>query len=443
MLLGLRRPYLFTLGYIYVDLVSPQRLSYYLLNSVPVSLIFFAAALGGWALADDKRDLRIAPRQILLAMLLGWCAYTTATAEVGWTIASEKWGWVWKSLVFAIFLPFTLRTKLRLEALLLFMALCAASIIIVGGIKTLFSGGGYGSLNLMVDSNSGLYEGSTISTVAIALVPLILFLMRFGTVFPPDWRVRLFGGALIFACLLIPIGTEARTGLVCIAVLALLMLRQSRRRFLYLGATAAAGLIAVPLLPSSFTSRMDTIQNYQADNSASTRIAVWKWTWGYVRDHPLGGGFEVYRTNRLSFDVVRTQSAGNTEKVDATQSVQAGRAFHSSYFELLGEQGFPGFLLWIAINIAGLVRMEVVRRRYGKADAGEAWVAPLATALQHAQLIYLVGGAFVGIAFQSFLYMVLAGQIGLDTLLAARRRKASPPRFARLRPAPASGGAPG
>ncbi|NWO81794.1 putative O-glycosylation ligase, exosortase A system-associated, partial [Escherichia coli] len=82
--------------------------------------------------------------------------------------------------------------------------LSAASIIIVGGIKTLGSGGGYGELNLMVANNSGLYEGSTISTVAIAIVPLIVWFMRFGTIFPPDWKVKAFCIALIFACLLIP-----------------------------------------------------------------------------------------------------------------------------------------------------------------------------------------------------------------------------------------------
>ncbi|MGN6122345.1 MAG: DUF5935 domain-containing protein, partial [Sphingomonas oligoaromativorans] len=32
--LGFRRPFLFVLGYAYVDIVSPQRLSYYLLNAV-------------------------------------------------------------------------------------------------------------------------------------------------------------------------------------------------------------------------------------------------------------------------------------------------------------------------------------------------------------------------------------------------------------------------
>jgi hypothetical protein len=60
------------------------------------------------------------------------------------------------------------------------MVIAAGSIIVVGGIKTLASGGGYGALNLMIDDNSGLYEGSTISTVAIAIIPVIFFLARFG-----------------------------------------------------------------------------------------------------------------------------------------------------------------------------------------------------------------------------------------------------------------------
>src|SRR3546814_19588482 len=110
------------------------------------------------------------------------------------------------------------------------MVLCASTIIINGGMKTALSGGGYGVLNLMVDNNSGLYEGSIISTVAISLIPLILWLSRHGTVFPPDWRVRLFAYALCFACLLLPLGPEARTGLVCIPVLPGLIFIRSKRR---------------------------------------------------------------------------------------------------------------------------------------------------------------------------------------------------------------------
>lgn len=431
--MGLKRPFLLVLVYVYIDIVSPQRLTYYLLNAVPISLIAVVMAVGGWALADDKRDVRVAPRQLLILLLILYCWITMQTADFPLE-AHEKWDWAWKALVFAAFLPLTLRNRLRLEALLVFMVLSAATIIIVGGIKTLASGGGYGQLNLMVDNNSGLYEGSTISTVAIAVVPIILWLIKYGTIFPPDWRSRGFGAALIFACLLIPIGTSTRTGLLCIALLALLLLRSAKRKVLYLTAIGILGVVAVPFLPSTFTQRMETIQTYQADESASTRLAVWKWTLDYVAEHPFGGGFDMYRGNVISYDLKSTDGS----KVRPGATADRGRAFHSAYFEMLGEQGWPGLALWLLLNIAGIVRMEVLRRRYRDPAGDLAWAGSLAAALQGAHLIYMLGATFIAIAFQPFIYMLIGAQIGLDRYCARRQSAAvRPPRGVPPRLAPA------
>lgn len=421
--MGMRRPFILVLGYVYIDLVSPQRLSYYLLSSVSISLIFFAAAVGAWLFFESKKGLRISGRQLLMLMILGWAAYTLPASHFPLE-AAEKWDWVWKTLVFAIFLPFTLTTRVRMEALLLFMILSAGSIIITGGIKTLASGGGYGVLNLGVSNNAGLYEGSTISAVAIALIPLILFTMKHQTIFPSDWRIKAFGYALIFACLLIPVGTEARTGLVCIAVLVLLMLRDVKRRLLYLALIGAAGALAVPLLPSSFTSRMDTIQSYEAEQSANTRVLVWQWTWDFVQDNPKGGGFAAYLQNRLKIVDYQPMDDG-TGRLRRVEGVDAGRAWHSSYFEVLGELGFVGFALWVLLNVAGLVRMEMLRWRFARAPDDQRWIRDLAIALQIAHVIYLVGSLFLALAFQSFFYMWFGLQIALDTYAARKRREAA------------------
>jgi probable O-glycosylation ligase (exosortase A-associated) len=420
LLFGLKRPFLFTLAYLYVDTVSPQRISYSLLSSMSISMVVAALAIGGW-LAADKKELRFGPRQGLILFLLLYVTWTTVYADIpleAWT----KWEWVWKALLFAIFLPFTLRTRLRLEAALLFLCLSAAAIIIVGGIKTVAGGAGYGVLNLMVDNNSGLYESSTISTVAIALIPLILWFTRHGTIFTPDWRVKLFSGALIFSCLLIPIGTEARTGLICIALLGLLLLRDAKRRLLYIGAALALGAAAIPFLPSSFTNRMETIQGFKADESAGTRLAVWGWTWNYALDHPMGGGFEAYRQNRIQVSTVNEAAGGDSQTSTVQSLADEGRAYHSAYFEMLGEQGFPGLIIFLLIHGIGIVRMEVIRRRYRRVEGGDEWIAPLATALQNFQLIYLVGALFVGIAYQPFVYLLVASQIGFDAWLSRRER---------------------
>src|SRR3546814_3662232 len=78
---GFRKPFLFILVYVYIDVVSPQRLSYFLLNAVPISLIAVVLAVAGWAVADDKRDVRLAPRQFLILLLLIYCWLTTRSEE--------------------------------------------------------------------------------------------------------------------------------------------------------------------------------------------------------------------------------------------------------------------------------------------------------------------------------------------------------------------------
>ena len=418
MALGMRRPFLWVLAYLYIDVVAPQKISYFLLASIPISLIAFLAAFGGWMLADDKINSRFALRQGLILMLLIYCGLTTMSADFP-VEAAAKWGWVWKALVFAMFLPLTLRTRLRIEAAALVMVLAAGSIIITGGIKTALSGGGYGSLRFFVNDNTGLYEGSIISCVAIAIIPLIGWLSKHGTIFPSDWRVKLFAAALVLACLLIPVGTEARTGLLCIALLGVLLLRNVKRRVLYISLVAALGLVAVPFLPDSFTKRMNTIENHAADESASTRLAVWAWTLDYAQDHPFGGGFDAYRSNKLRIETQKSEGAeSNNQSVEVTETFDAGRAYHSSYFEMLGEQGWPGLGLWLWIQAMGLWQMERIRSRWKeRSGPGEQWQAPLANALQQAQLVYLAGSLFVGIAYQPFVFMLIGLQCGLWTYL--------------------------
>ena len=427
--LGLKRPFFWVLAYIYIDIVAPQKIGWGLIQAIPLSLVAFMAAFAGWLLLDSKKGSRFTFSQALILALLAYCAMTTFIADFQ-DSAWEKWDWVWKAMVFAAFLPLTLRTKLRIEAALLFIVLAVGTIAINGGIKTVFGGGGYGTLSLLVDDDSGMYEGSIISTVAICIIPFALWLARHGTIFKPDWRVWLFTGGLILACLLIPIGTSARTGLVCIAVLAALLLRSVRYRFVYAGLAGVALLAAIPFLPQSYVERMGTITGYQGDQSASTRIAVWSWTIDYVQANPVGGGFDAYRANSFTYRTRTVKGDDAYRQVEYGEVTEEGRAYHSSYFELLGEQGFVGFGIWMWLNFLGLWHMERLRWKFGKTVEGKAsWQWGLATALQQSHLVYLVGALFVGIGYQPFLFML----IGLQCALWSYVRRMAPPKKANFK----------
>ena len=69
--------------------------------------------------------------------------------------------------------------------------------------------------------------------------------------------------------------------------------------------------------------------------------------------------------------------------------------------------------------------MEGLRRRYkGVTDEDRAWIRPFATALQGSHFVYLLGAMFVGIAFQPFIYMMIALQIALYSYTQRREKEA-------------------
>ncbi|MEL7218190.1 MAG: DUF5935 domain-containing protein, partial [Pseudomonadota bacterium] len=369
LVLGLRRPFLWVLLYVYIDIIAPQRIGYSIIQSIPVSLIAFGAAFGGWLLLDRKEGVRFTLRQGLILALLIYCWWTTGNADFP-DNAATKWDWVWKALLFALFLPFTLTTRARLEGLALILVLSIATIVIGTGMKTVLGGGGYENLKFFVNDNSGIYESSTLATVAIALTPMIAWFTRYGTIYKPQWPVTVFAVLLIFACLMVPIGTEARTGLVCIAALGVMLVRYVKQRVLFVAAGAVLGLTALPFLPPSYYERMATIAEPGGDESASTRVAVWSWTLDYVQENPFGGGFDAYRGNKFTYEMPVKEEVGNTTSVEFREVTDEGRAYHSAIFELLGEQGYPGLTIWLLLHGLGVWQMERIRRRW-KAKTAE------------------------------------------------------------------------
>ena len=426
LLMGLKRPFLWVLLYLYVDVVLPQKVGWGFITAIPLSQVAFIAAFGGFLLLDSKEGSRFTLRQGLILALLALCFVTTLTADFPDT-AWDKWDWVWKSLIFAIFLPLTLRTRSRIEAAMLFYVLSLAAIVINGGLKTIFGGGGYDTLSMLVPENAGIYESSTISAAAISSIPFILFLARRGTFFKPSLPVWLFAAGLVFASLLIPIGTAARTGLVCTGVLAVLMMRSVRHRVLYAGFAGLLLVASIPFLPDSFTERMGTISGYQSDESASSRLAVWAWTFDYAKSNPLGGGFDAYRSNSFTYDMPEVTGTGNNVQVTYHQVTDEARAYHSAYFEILGEQGFLGLFLFLWLHLLGVWHMERIRRRESdRHDDRDEWMFDLATALQHGQVIFLVGAMFVGIAYQPFIFIIIAMQCALWSYWSRLRQVAKP-----------------
>ena len=110
---------------------------------------------------------------------------------------------------------------------------------------------------------------------------------------------------------------------------------------------------------------------------------------------PMGGGFNAFEVNGLN----------GPPAVEG--GVAAGKAFHSVYFEVLGEHGYPGAILYGGLILTSFALLRGASRR-ARGRPEMAACADLASALQVSLVTLLACGAFIGIAFQPMIFFVCA-----------------------------------
>lgn len=400
--LGFMSPFVFTLGYAWVDIFYPQLVAP-LLGNIPVALVMALMCVLG-AMGFDRRDAaRFTATRLMIVLYALWMTLSLIWAEVP-DPALTKYSWAVKTVLFAAFIPQMIRSRVQIEAFVLVYVASAAANIIPFGVKTLISGGGYGQNLGLLQGNSGLAEGSTLSAVSIAMIPLTLFVMRHSLILPQARLAKLGLWGFLVLAVVAPIGTVARTALFGYGVVAIAIWLKSQRKFVTTLAMAAVVAIGFAATSDSWTKRIDTVATYNADTSAMTRLLVWKWTLDYVASNPLGGSFDVYRINYIYHPPADVTEEG---------FVEHGRAFHSLYFEILGELGIPGAMLFGTIVLMTIRSLRRVMRQT-RGIEGLVWANDLAFVLMTSLLSTLACSAFIGIAFQSALWYLIALPICLQ-----------------------------
>jgi putative inorganic carbon (HCO3(-)) transporter len=395
---GVTAPFVLTLGYVWCDLFYPQVFST-LIALIQSSMVMAIAALSAYFLVDRRTPPRFGVVTALTLLFAAWCTLTLNWAEVP-IPAAEKWNWAFKTIVVSAFVPLVIRSRVQIEAFLQVYLFAAMLHMFPVGVKTMISGSGYGrAMGVGGDGggNAGLFESSSLAAASIAVIPIILFLRNHSILLPKSKLRDLAYLGLVFIAVMSAIGTYARTALVGFVVVFVFLFLQSRRKVLLtvMGVIIALGVGS--MVAQSWDDRISTISDYREESSALTRILVSKWTIGYVAEHPLGGGFNSSFVDRIEYPSVDGQAP----------VVYFGKAFHNIYFEVLGEQGYPGLLIYVLILGITLVQLRrIAKRTRGKPHLQ--WCADLAAALITSLLTLMACGNFIGVAYQSFLWYMIA-----------------------------------
>jgi O-antigen ligase len=214
------------------------------------------------------------------------------------------------------------------------------------------------------------------------------------------------------------VGTVERSAILGLAVLGLYMWVRAKNKFGFTIVMAIGAALAIySASHGSGTGRISNIGPNVTDSSALVRLGVWRWTLEFVATHPFGGGFATY-----IIDHVEVPAAG-----DQPAHTEFGRAFHSSYFEVLGEQGYPGFLIFMTIAGSMFLRLRRIAKK-ARTYPELLWVAELSDALQSGIAVFMSSGAFVGIAFQPMFWYFIAMGISLNAYMVRVEQQDAPAR---------------
>jgi putative inorganic carbon (HCO3(-)) transporter len=404
--IGPTTPFVFTLGYLWVDTFYPQYVSP-LVGEIPTSFIMAIAAISSYVLLDRRLPPRFSFHTALVLIFAGWCTLSIVWAELP-DDAWVKWDWAFKVVMFAAFLTLVLRSRVQIEAFLQVFLFSASVHMLAPGIKTMLSGSGYGrQLGVLITgAGVGLTESSYLSAASIAFIPIILYLRKHTILVPKSrlWDLGCLG--LVVVAVFAAISTYARTALVGFVVVGVFLWLQSRRKVLFAICAAVLAIGAMTMTAESWNDRIDTTADYDTEGSALGRILVWKWTLNYVADHPLGGGFQSFLIDRIEYP-----SANG-----ATPQVVYGKAFHNIFIEVLGEQGFPGLAMYVTLILLSLWYMwNAMRRTRGQPHL--LWVHDLAGALMTSLLTIVACGCFIGIAYQATVWYLITLPVCLNAYL--------------------------
>lgn len=384
--LALARPFVGVLLQAWISFMDPQHLIYGFAADLPWAQISFAATIIGCFVAREPKRLRLDASGWLIVLFMICISLTCLTALAPEAMVEVKWEAVMKMYLFVLIAGILLTDRSRIHALLWAMVISLGFYGVRGGLFTIMTGGSnrvYGPPDSMISDNNH---------IAVALL-VTLPLMNFLRLQSPHRSVRIALAIAMMLTFIAVLGSYSRGAFLALGVGALFIWWNSSRKLLF-GPLLVVGIASgLALMPSAWTARMATIDNYQHDASAEGRLGIWGASWQIALARPLtGGGFMAPYVQSI---------------VDEFDPGVRARAVHSIYFEVIGEHGFPAFLIWIAINLTGIANTIRVRK-LSRLKPELEWCNDLAKMGQVSIIVYLVGGAFLSLSYWDYYFTLLA-----------------------------------
>ena len=378
-----KRPWIGILLWTWLAYMNPHRQTWGFAFYFPFSMIVGAVTIGAFLFSNSKKEFLWTRETVTLLIFLVWMLITTFFAfyqEDAWV----QWNKVWKIQLMIFVIAMIIQNREQLHWMVWLIALSLGYFGVKGGIFTIATGGGY-----QVWGPDGTFIGGN-NEIALALV-MVIPLIRYLHLQAERRWVRLGLAAAMILSGIAAIGSQSRGALLAMSAMGLFLWIKSRNKIVTGVYLAIAVMILALVMPQSWYDRMNTITEYQEDASAQGRINAWHTAFNVAKSRVTGGGFEMFDTRTFY------QYAPNPYAVHDA---------HSIYFEVMGEQGFIGFALFVTLGLMTWIRAQQIIKR-NKYHPENKWASDLAAMTQVSLVGYATGGAFLGLAYFDLPYHLL------------------------------------
>lgn len=382
-LAALRRPWIGVMLWTWLSIMNPHRYTYGFAYSAPLAAIAAGCTLLGLVFTREKQN----PFQ---GVPIGFFACLTAWITISWLMGTDVSGDYeqWSKVIKIYFMTFIALCLLNSKAHIMFFACVTAGSLAFlgakGGVFTILSGGNY---RVWGPPGSFIEDNNHFAVALIMTIPLLYFIQLQIT---RRWMRLLVTGVMLL-CIASALGSHSRGALLAIAAMGSLFWWRSKNKMAIGIMAIVLVLFALPLMPESWWSRMDSIADYEQDASAIGRLNGWHVAFEVAKHHFFGGGMSYQ--HQIFFTLYGLY---NTDVIAA----------HSIYFQILGNHGFVGLgiylLMWFfTYSSAGWLRKNA--RLVPQAS----WAADLGAMMQVSLVGYAVGGAFLSLPYFDLPYNIM------------------------------------
>ena len=379
----LRHTWIGALVWTWFSLMNPHRMSYGFAYSLPFAQITAIATFMSILWSRGKVRLPPDPSVIVLILFVLWTCVTTFFAILP-DPSSQTLLIVVKIQLMTLVCVASIRERKHIE---LFVWVCVFSVGfygLKGGVFAIASGG---SSRVWGPTDSYIQDNNALGLALVMIIPLGYYLLQVTT---RRWLRNGLVGFLLLNTIAV-LSTQSRGAFLAIMVMFFVLWTRMRKKLLPAIAMLMLGVMLIAFMPASWETRMRSIGTYQEDSSAMQRLNAWETAVNIANARVTGAGFAI--ANREIFN----RYSPNPDWVFTA---------HSIYFQVLGEQGWIGLVLFLMLGILSFWNAAGLRKA-ALARPETLWVRDLTSMIQVSMVGYAVGGAFLSLSYWDMPYNIM------------------------------------